>query len=63
MPILQVIISIWGIWLTTNNKSFSRKIGVLSHWKLRDEIKANYANKEVGLKKPALGLQSDGTYH
>lgn len=35
-------------------KLFPEDLVLLSHWNLRDEIKANYANKEVGLKKQAL---------
>jgi len=37
-----------------NIKLFPEKMILLSHWNLRDEIKANYANKEPGLKKQAL---------
>ena len=37
-----------------NVKLFPEKMVLLSHWNLRDEIKANYANKETGLKKQAL---------
>lgn len=37
-----------------NLKLFSENMVLLSHWNLRDEIKANYANKETGLKKQAL---------
>lgn len=37
-----------------NLKLFPEKMVLLSHWNLRDEIKANYANKETGLKKQAL---------
>lgn len=37
-----------------NTKLFPEKMVLLSHWNLRDEIKANYSNKEFGLKKQAL---------
>ena len=37
-----------------NEKLFPEDMVLLSHWNLRDEIKANYANKEVGLKKQAM---------
>jgi Oligoendopeptidase F len=37
-----------------NSKLFPENMMLLSHWNLRDEIKANYANKETGLKKQAL---------
>jgi hypothetical protein len=40
-----------------NTKLFPENMVLLSHWNLRDEIKANYANKEVGLKKQALIYQ------
>ena len=40
-----------------NQKLFPENMVLLSHWNLRDEIKANYANKEVGLKKQALIYQ------
>ncbi len=40
-----------------NAKLFPENMVLLSHWNLRDEIKANYANKEVGLKKQALIYQ------
>ncbi len=42
-----------------DNKSrlFPENMVLLSHWNLRDEIKANYANKESGLKKQALIYQ------
>jgi hypothetical protein len=36
---------------------FPEDMVLLSHWNLRDEIKANYANKEVGFKKQALIYQ------
>jgi len=32
-------------------KLFPEDMVLLSHWNLRDEIKSNYANKEVGLEK------------
>ncbi len=35
-------------------KLFPEDMVLLSHWNLRDEIKANYANQENGLKKQAL---------
>lgn len=35
-------------------KLFPEDLVLLSHWNLRDEIKANYANKESGLKKQEL---------
>jgi len=38
-------------------KLFPEEMVLLSHWNLRDEIKANYANKQVGLKKQALIYQ------
>jgi hypothetical protein len=34
-----------------NQKLFPEDMILLSHWNLRDEIKSNYANKEVGLEK------------
>jgi hypothetical protein len=37
-----------------NQKLFPEDMVLLSHWNLRDEIKANYANKENGLKKQEL---------
>ena len=37
-----------------NAKLFPENMVLLSHWNLRDEIKANYPNKETGLKKQAL---------
>jgi hypothetical protein len=37
-----------------NQKLFPEDMVLLSHWNLRDEIKANYANKEVGFEKQAL---------
>ncbi|MFY9153123.1 MAG: hypothetical protein WAO52_13990 [Prolixibacteraceae bacterium] len=40
-----------------NEKLFPENMVLLSHWNLRDEIKANYANKELGLKKQALIYQ------
>lgn len=40
-----------------NTKLFPENMVLLSHWNLRDEIKANYANKEVGSKKQALIYQ------
>lgn len=40
-----------------NIKLFPENMVLLSHWNLRDEIKANYANKEIGLKKQALIYQ------
>lgn len=40
-----------------NTKLFPENMVLLSHWNLRDEIKANYANKEVGFKKQALIYQ------
>jgi Rps23 Pro-64 3,4-dihydroxylase Tpa1-like proline 4-hydroxylase len=40
-----------------NQKLFPENMVLLSHWNLRDEIKANYANKEVGFKKQALIYQ------
>lgn len=40
-----------------NEKLFPEDMVLLSHWNLRDEIKANYANKESGLKKQALIYQ------
>ncbi len=44
-----------GHILTEDNlKLFPEDMVLLSHWNLRDEIKANYANKESGLKKQAL---------
>lgn len=35
-------------------KLFPQEMVLLSHWNLRDEIKANYANKEVGFEKQAM---------
>jgi len=37
-----------------NQKLFPEDMVLLSHWNLRDEIKANYANKELGFQKQAL---------
>ena len=37
-----------------NEKLFPEDMVLLSHWNLRDEIKANYADKETGLQKQAL---------
>jgi len=37
-----------------NQKLFPENMVLLSHWNLRDEIKADYANKEVGYEKQAL---------
>lgn len=38
-------------------KLFPLDMVLLSHWNLRDEIKANYANKEVGLEKQGMIYQ------
>jgi hypothetical protein len=38
-------------------KLFPQDMVLLSHWNLRDEIKANYANKEVGLEKQGMIYQ------
>jgi hypothetical protein len=38
-------------------KLFPQDMVLLSHWNLRDEIKANYANKEVGFEKQAMIYQ------
>jgi hypothetical protein len=38
----------------SNEKLFPENMVLLSHWNLRDEIKANYANKETGFQKQAL---------
>jgi len=38
-------------------KLFPQDMVLLSHWNLRDEIKANYANKEVGLEKQGIIYQ------
>jgi len=38
-------------------KLFPSDMVLLSHWNLRDEIKANYANKEVGFEKQGLIYQ------
>ena len=47
-----------GNILTDDNiKLFPENMVLLSHWNLRDEIKANYANKEIGFKKQALIYQ------
>jgi hypothetical protein len=40
-----------------NIKLFPENMVLLSHWNLRDEIKANYANKGIGFKKQALIYQ------
>lgn len=40
-----------------NKKLFPENMILLSHWNLRDEIKANYANKEVGYEKQGLIYQ------
>ena len=36
------------------NSLFPENMVLLSHWNLRDEIKANYANKDIGYQKQAL---------
>jgi hypothetical protein len=47
-----------GHLLTENNeKLFPEDMVLLSHWNLRDEIKANYANKEIGLEKQTIIYQ------
>ena len=38
-------------------KLFPQDMVLLSHWNLRDEIKANYANKENGLEKQGIIYQ------
>jgi hypothetical protein len=38
-------------------KLFPQDMVLLSHWNLRDEIKANYANNEVGLEKQGMIYQ------
>ena len=40
-----------------NQKLFPADMVLLSHWNLRDEIKANYSNKEVGYEKQGLIYQ------
>jgi len=40
-----------------NQKLFPADMILLSHWNLRDEIKANYANKEIGFEKQAMIYQ------
>ncbi|HEY3373091.1 MAG TPA: hypothetical protein VGK10_19730, partial [Prolixibacteraceae bacterium] len=40
-----------------NQKLFPENMVLLSHWNLRDEIKADYANKEVGFEKQGLIYQ------
>jgi hypothetical protein len=40
-----------------NKKLFPEKMVLLSHWNLRDEIKADYANKETGFEKQGLIYQ------
>ena len=40
-----------------NQKLFPEDMVLLSHWNLRDEIKANYSNKEVGYEKQGLIYQ------
>ena len=37
-----------------DEKLFPEDMVLLSHWNLRDEIKANYANKEKGFEKQAM---------
>jgi len=37
-----------------SKKLFPENMILLSHWNLRDEIKANYANKELGFEKQAM---------
>lgn len=37
-----------------NQKLFPENMVLLSHWNLRDEIKANYANKDLGFEKQGL---------
>jgi hypothetical protein len=37
-----------------DKKLFPENMVLLSHWNLRDEIKANYANKELGFEKQAM---------
>jgi len=44
-----------GKLLTDSGKQlFPEKMVLLSHWNLRDEIKANYANKETGKEKQEM---------
>jgi len=38
-------------------KLFPNDMVLLSHWNLRDEIKANYANKEMGIEKQGMIYQ------
>ncbi len=40
-----------------NQKLFPEDMVLLSHWNLRDEIKANYANKKQGFEKQGLIYQ------
>ncbi len=40
-----------------NQRLFPEDMILLSHWNLRDEIKANYANKEKGFEKQAMIYQ------
>lgn len=40
-----------------NRKLFPKEMVLLSHWNLRDEIKANYADKEAGERKQAMIYQ------
>ena len=40
-----------------NIKLFPENMVLLSHWNLRDEIKANYANKKAGFEKQGLIYQ------
>lgn len=37
-----------------NKKLFPENLILLSHWNLRDEIKANYSNKETGFEKQEI---------
>ncbi len=55
-------ISNYNIWMNTlrtedNRQLFKDSIALISHWGLRDELKADYADKKDGLEKQQLIYQ------
>lgn len=55
-------ISNYNIWMNTlrtedNRQLFKDSIALISHWGLRDELKADYADKKNGLEKQQLIYQ------
>jgi len=55
-------ISNYNIWMNTlrtedNRKIFKDSIALIAHWGLRDELKADYADKKDGLEKQKLIYQ------